>query len=1086
MTPRKLLRPLRRVLRCRSAQRHENRPASRFSVASLVAKLREHGDRTRLVSVRQTELFPSFDRVIAQLGYQDSPFYREIDKAADPAVAHLLRDAQRANVSGAYFVRTSAEDAGDQHRAAVYVAKADTVADARRMHQLLWNQGSTPFLLVSLPHQVRVYTPFAYDANDETVGEVSVVDDLATVGEALHFLRAESIDSGAVWQTQSKYLAEERRVDRELLTALRDLSAYLVNEHKMVREVAHALVGRFVYLYYLHDRGILSKQWLASVGVASEAVFSSRVQLSAFKHLTNAVDERFNGHIFPIDWSAPTAPDAAAVRAAGRAFHGDNVLSGQTVLFSIFNFSYIPIELLSAIYEQFLHETSEGAERGAFYTAETLTDYVLSEVERVKPLTPGMRILDPSCGSGVFLVLAYRRLVEQELRDTGQMKLTPRELRRILTSSIFGVERDRDACLVAEFSLILTLLSYIDPPELHRPPNLKFTFPSLHNSQIFEADFFDDASSFWRRDLRFDWVVGNVPWRELNPKTSDQTHALAWMRKSRRTMPVARYRIGEAFTWRLLDRLADGGMAGIIIQASSLTNEQSFDYRKAFFARTSVCRITNLSNLTYVAFPSAKEPGATIVYSHPSEQSSEITHFGPLLINQPTSVATSRLGRTPPWVLTVSESEVQTIRVEEARRGAKETWKLALFGTPRDSRALARLRIAFPLTLRQLATERGWSLALGLQLRGNAGSPGDPNETITDRRDQDISGQDAVAEASWFNELPVLRKPKRLKNGPRQLVVPGHWIVPNKIGTYVRKGRWNGLGIARAPHLFLWNEFAAFSDMDYIIKHPDIGLSAPVRDADWLRAIAVLWTSSLTRYILVLTLSSNWGIGRSVIYLGAAEDLPVPRLTDPQVAELAKFHRNAATPRSSHEISDWQREIDGVVTSVLAVPQQIALLAREFLEFKFPLLQGRVPPQLTRTPDQKQLGIYATRLKSELDSFMERRRRRHAVSVWQSKTGTVVSVELMDDPEAATVSTGTATAAEELRLGALLQAARRQYGQWIYVRRSVRVFSGRVIYICKPPMRLEWTETQALLDAADIIAEVGERRSENDGHGDAH
>ncbi|MGZ5442305.1 MAG: HsdM family class I SAM-dependent methyltransferase [Thermoanaerobaculia bacterium] len=1022
------------------------------------------------------------------MGYHNSPFYREIGEPADPSIAHLLRDAQRAQVQGAYFVRTTVDQTGGQHRAAVYVAQAATAADAREIHRLLWNQGSTPFLLVSLPSQVRVYTPFAYDVNDDTVGEVAVVDNLQTVGDALRFLHADSIDSGSLWQVQSKHLAEERRVDRALLTALRDLSTHLIHEHQMVQEVAHALVGRFVYLRYLRDRGILSDQWLTGEGVAPESVFSSNVRLSAFKRLTNAVDERFNGHIFPIDWSATTAPNAAAVHAAGRAFHGDTVGTGQTVLLSMFNFSYIPIELLSAIYEQFLHETGEGAERGAFYTAETLTDFVLSEVEGVKALAPGMKVLDPSCGSGVFLVLAYRRLVEQELRRTNQTKLTPRELRRILTSSIFGVERDRDACLVAEFSLILTLLSYIDPPELHRPPNLNFTFPSLHNSQIFEADFFDDASSFWRHELRFDWVVGNVPWVELDPNKSDQTHALSWMRKSRQATPVARYRLGDAFTWRVLERLANGGVAGLIIQASSLTNQQCSKYRKAFFTHNAVYRITNLSNLAYVAFPSAKEPGATLIYSHGNGEASDIIHFGPLLVNQPTSVSTSRHGRTPPWVLTVAESELQSIRVEEARRGAMETWKLALLGTPRDARALARLRKVFPITLGQLAEERGWALALGLQLRGNTGRPEDPNVSIASRQSDSSPGDETLAEARWFSQLRLLRKPRRLKGTPYQFIIPRHWLVPNNLGTYVRKGRWKGLGIARAPHLFLWNEFAAFSDVDFIMLHPDVGLSAPVADADWLRAVAVLWTSSITRYALVLTLSSNWGIGRSVIYYGAAQCVPVPRLTDAQVSTLAAFHERAAAKQahSLHDDTDWQKEIDDVVLSVLAVPEQIALLARNFLQFRFPLLQGRTPTYLTAAPDEVQLRIYAARLKAELDGFMERKSRRHRVSVLRSRMGTVVSVDLQDDANTATVAVSAATAAVESNVEAILHAARRQYGQWIYVRRSVRVFSGRTIHICKPSMRLEWTETQALLDAADIIAEVAVLRGENDEHRYAH
>jgi hypothetical protein len=70
-----------------------------------------------------------------------------------------------------------------------------------------------------------------------------------------------------------------------------------------------------------------------------------------------------------------------------------------------------------------------------------------------------------------------------------------------------------------------------------------------------------------------------------------------------------------------------------------------------------------------------------------------------------------------------------------------------------------------------------------------------------------------------------------------------------------------------------------------------------------------------------------------------------------------------------------------------------------------------------------------------------------------------------------------ATGEERLAIQDILKAAQRQLAQWVYVRRSVRVFAGDRVHLCKPPRRLEWTETQALLDAADIIAEVAEARS---------
>ena len=315
---------------------------------------------------RPKNLEISIHSLLDELGYLESPFFRESPDNPDPAIAHVLRDAKRADVRGSYFVRTT--EGVTRERPAVHIAEAGTAKEAREIHRRLWNQGAAPFLIVSLPAQVRVYTPFDFDGTDESVGQITQADDLKEVAEKLAFLHATSIDSGEIWRNEGLAITRERRVDRALLGALRELSQHLIGHHGLSATVAHSLVGRFVYLYYLRHRGILSDHWLDGVGVAPESVFSENVRVDSFRRLTQAVDERFNGHIFPIDWSAPNAPDAEAVHTAGRAFSGETLGTGQLALFTTFDFSFIPIELLSAIYEQFLHDVGGAADHGAFYT----------------------------------------------------------------------------------------------------------------------------------------------------------------------------------------------------------------------------------------------------------------------------------------------------------------------------------------------------------------------------------------------------------------------------------------------------------------------------------------------------------------------------------------------------------------------------------------------------------------------------------------------------------------------------------------------------------------------------------------------
>jgi type I restriction-modification system DNA methylase subunit len=225
---------------------------------------------------------------------------------------------------------------------------------------------------------------------------------------------------------------------------------------------------------------------------------------------------RFNGRIFPIEFGTNTAPTDKHVALTASVFMEDSATRSPSAViqqlhadFQAYDFKYIPVETLSAVYEQFIDDRKR---KGAIYTPEIVADYLLAEVNSAKHLTPTTRVLDPSCGSGIFLVLTYRRLIEQELLRNERDRLEPEVLKTLL-NNIYGVERELDACYVAEFRLILTFLHYIEPRELHL--NRAFRFPDLHNNQILHGDFFDPLLSIWKNEESFDWIVGNPPGYKL-------------------------------------------------------------------------------------------------------------------------------------------------------------------------------------------------------------------------------------------------------------------------------------------------------------------------------------------------------------------------------------------------------------------------------------------------------------------------------------------------------------------------------------------------------------------------------------------
>ncbi len=348
-------------------------------------------------------------RLLKELNYEQSPHYRSHGSEFEPETAHLFRAARAAGVSGIYVFQASPSLSQKiiVDRPAVYVAQAKDLEEARTIHRSLWNLFYAPYVIVLLPHQIRVYTGFKYSEQDQNKGFLDEfpLDDLRLL---LAEFSSDAIDTGRIWQ-KGKYkdqLDEQERVDKRLLMNLRQLGKELKNRG-LDASVAHALIGKYVYIRYLWDREILTEAWLQEQHLEKENIFSRTANADGLSRLIAALEKRFNGKIFPIDFTQANAPTDLHVRLTASVFLGDetvredkNKIIRQLHLnFKAYNFAYIPIEILSDVYQQFIEDARK---KGAIYTPEILADYLLSEVSSVKPLTAETKVLDPACGWGTF------------------------------------------------------------------------------------------------------------------------------------------------------------------------------------------------------------------------------------------------------------------------------------------------------------------------------------------------------------------------------------------------------------------------------------------------------------------------------------------------------------------------------------------------------------------------------------------------------------------------------------------------------------------------------------------------------------
>jgi hypothetical protein len=1057
--------------------------------------------------------------LLQELHYDQSIHYHSDISEFEPEVSHLFRVAHHAGVSGIYVFNVSPDSSQKvlADRPAVYVAQAENKEQARQIHRSLWNLGYAPFLIVLLPQQIRVYTGFDYSQKDAQKGLLDEfsLDDLRLF---LAEFSSEVIDTGRIWQhgRYTNQLDQRQRVDNRLLQNLRQLGKELRNRG-LGSLVAHALIGKYVYFRYLWDRGILTEEWLQHQQISKESVFSRTATVDGLFRLTTALEHRFNGKIFPIDFLQEDAPTDLHVQLTASIFMGDESILSQTEAivrqlhldFQAYDFAYIPIEILSAVYEQFIEDSKS---KGAVYTPEILADYLLSEIDAVKPLTQETKILDPACGSGVFLVLAFRRLIEAELAKGGESKLTPKKLNALL-SNIYGVERELDACYVAEFSLLLTFLNYLDLRELQTS---EFRFPALHNQQIFHGDFFDLEGThyegkFWQRGLKFDWVIGNPPWVELSGKRQEDELAKRWMRNpvNKAERPVSGMRIAEAFSWLVPDVLSPEGIVGLILPATSLFNLEARTYRKHFFAKHRVFRITNFSHLRKMLFPRNDYPAFTIVYQptkDEEEQKPPLLHCAPFSINQIPG-SHDRL-----WTLTIHEQDIQIVDASDADTGETFIWKLALWGSFQDKRAIERIEALFPSRLEDLCVSRKWSFSEGAQLRDQRYTPREELQAVDELKGKKMFQREAMRKSLFRFSVPqdVLR------------------AIPDEMCHIRKRGGEAGLSLTQAPHMALspgWGSFMTFSNDDFVIPPRVMGIAGPKEDASFLRALSLYLNSSLASYYLFFH-AQEWGVFRQARYVSLTEvrKLPIPDFTLSQVEKLVDLHqqlvdaekqtiaeafatvkdgqmelfnghqtrtseapttpdllaklspsqKNAVMKAISVFHASSQKAIDETIFALFNVPDDIRLLVTDFVQVRLSLDKPSVLKTVTRKPSEQELLDYARELRDELDSFAAGHAY-HGITITSSPDLIECLIEMTSSDTPVVIDTNSIRSGDltsSLVLSELSESLREQISQWAYVQRGLRLFDGPRIYLYKSPRLIDWTRTQAMNDAGDLIEEV--------------
>lgn len=239
-------------------------------------------------------------------------------------------------------------------------------------------------------------------------------------------------------------------------------------------------------------------------------------------------------------------------------------------------------------------------EMGIYYTPTYIVDYIVrntvGELLKDKKVDPNkIRILDPACGSGSFLIKAYDLLYEHHTKkkkaDVGATTLTGYMeeksaytlKEKILQNNIFGVDLDPRAVEIAQLNLLLKIAE-----KGHRLPLLQDNI-KCGNSLIDDPAVAGDKALKWEEEFKqvmqeggFDVVIGNPPWVSIKGKQKSIALSEKELSYLLQKYPCDTYRpnLFEIFIWRGLSLVKEGGYFGFIVPDRLCYNAQFTDIRK--------------------------------------------------------------------------------------------------------------------------------------------------------------------------------------------------------------------------------------------------------------------------------------------------------------------------------------------------------------------------------------------------------------------------------------------------------------------------------------------------------------------------
>lgn len=764
--------------------------------------------------------------------------------------------AQELKASAVYFRRIEGRSSVPQ--IFVYDNSNNDISpcDFIDIHRKLWSSGIVPLYYVFDKTEVKIFNcrkPLRRKGKTLIAEEI----DSLSLASKVHgyYIKYSSIlfKNGSFWELQenrNQFKADSSSYNK-LIDGLRRLRDSFVKGQN--ETACNKLLVLSILVKYLEERKdskgnhVLPQKYFTKFEGAQS--FCEVLRKNKCLQLFEDLGKDINGKIFELD-NQEKKETAKLNQAKLADFLDANLEDQQYVFWKLYDFNYLPIELISRIYEEFIPNRKD-----ITYTPTHLVNFMVDECMPIAKSKDDISVIDVSCGSGIFLVAAFKRIVQwwqqEPYKNTGEIKPPSiRKLKSILSNSIRGVDIEPEAVKLAIFSLTIAVCDMLDPTKMWE----ELTQEKLIDlsSNIIAKDFFD----FIQTQEKFDLVIGNPPFnspvKDEDKKKEREKRDLYWKgltNKVQLDFSIPDNNIALLFLQQAMKLLKRDGLLSFVMPSGPLLYNKTLGYRKNFLCKYNVPQIFDFSCLSGILFEGRNYPVAVIFAQNTPPNDNNILHV---------AVRRSKTAKEKLY-FEIDKYDLYYVPKELATTEPL-IWKANLFGSGHLYHLLKRLQNlrTLKMYLEEKKKNYGWFFAEGYTRSGKS--------TETPKK------------ASWLTNKKWIPAEKFINDYIDEVD-----IDIEKALLFDRNREDNKL-IFLSPHVLIREIPSlpiAFCKDDLIFRRHIIGIHAPEKHELLKMRKDIIANKELYKMLLLST-SGKAGVSRSVstIYMKDIMALPYPENLD--------------------------------------------------------------------------------------------------------------------------------------------------------------------------------------------------------------